>query len=108
MTDQPRVYFTLPDGRRLSLPFLPNLAEFQLPGNFRAYPQQGAFALYDGDTRTGAVYLVDEQAWRLVQPVLREPFWEFVEAQLRLRPMLDEVHRVAALIHSTTGGAEHG
>ena len=98
MTDQERRYFTLPNGDRLPLPYLPNLAEFQLPGNFREYPQQEAYAFYDDDTRTGAIYRVEECAWRLVQPCTRQAFWEWVEANLRFAPFAYSIEQAARLL----------
>lgn len=103
--EQSRLYLDLPDTRRLPLPYRPNLEEFRLPGNFRVYPQQHAFPVYDGTTRTGAVYLEDEQAWRLVQPVLRYAFWEFVEAQLRLIPVRDALASAADALRLLEGSS---
>jgi hypothetical protein len=81
--DKNHPFMRLADGNVVALPQAPDLAEFQLAGNFKVFP--GVVALYDETTHTGATYTGG--IWYLQQPVTRaqfashcELFWRSVAA----------------------------
>ena len=80
--DKPeRIYFELPSGDRLPLPFFPwEPSEFSLPGNSKVLAGGRLIALYDETSRTGAVYFDAPPVpfWKIVQPCVREDFFRGV------------------------------
>lgn len=107
MTDQERLFFQLPDGRLLPLPFRHNNREFGLKGNFREFPAGGFLAFFDDDTRTGAMYYPAQQIWQLVQPYTREQFWHHCEWLVSLKPATDLLEGLAGALREGNKGACH-
>lgn len=72
-----RTYLSLPDGRKLPLPFHYHANEFALPGNLESYANGRVFACYDDSTRTGAIYdgIGAIPYWTLIQPTTRDEFF---------------------------------
>jgi len=70
-----RTYLTLPDGRKLPLPYHWREEEFALEGNLELHDMGRYVAVYDESTRTGAFFTTaTTNYWTLLQPCTRE-YW---------------------------------
>lgn len=74
--------YRLLDGRVILAPVLPDLAEFALVGNHRAFADFAAF--YDEGSMTGALYYHGARKWLLQHPIGRAEFWEDCEQLVTL------------------------
>ena len=82
-----RIYFTLPSGDRLPLPLVPwNPQEFSLPGNCIVFGDAKLVAFYDGESRTGAIFInhPSSPCWKLIQPCVRDEFFSHAELDFEL------------------------
>lgn len=105
MSDHAQPCIHLVDGRRITLPVPPALAEFALPGNSRQFGEFLAF--YDGTSQTGALFYFESQVWHLQHPMPRDVFWTNCELLAALAPSREVVAAMAAEAAANAAAVKH-
>lgn len=72
-----REYLSMPSGDKIPAPLPYNVVEFNLPGNMQVHLGGALVAVYDGESRTGAIWCSwPRPYWSVLQPILRDDFFD--------------------------------